>query len=91
MIPIFARQAQPYTEKARAIYTLGARASQLEFYLGPKARYSTNIVQVWNEARPGDAVAISSDRKRPFPSNDVPPTAAVDMTMQDLRCALYVK
>jgi 4-amino-4-deoxy-L-arabinose transferase-like glycosyltransferase len=91
MIPIFARQAQPYTEKARAIYTLGARASQLEFYLGPTARYATNFVQVWNEARPGDAVAISSDRKRPFPSNDVPQTAAVDMTKQDLRCALYVK
>jgi hypothetical protein len=91
IIPIFAGQARPYTEKARIVYTLGARASQLEFYLGPKARYATNFAQVWNEARPGDVVVVSSDRKRSFPSNEVPPTAAVDMTKQDLRCALYVK
>jgi 4-amino-4-deoxy-L-arabinose transferase-like glycosyltransferase len=91
MIPIFARQSLPYTEKARTIYSIGARASQLEFYLGPRARYATNFAQVWNEARPGDVVAVSSDRKRPFPSNEVPPTAAVDMAKQDLRCALYVK
>jgi 4-amino-4-deoxy-L-arabinose transferase-like glycosyltransferase len=91
MIPRFARQARPYTETAHAIYALGARASQLEFYLGPRARYATNFIQVWNQARPGDVIAISSDRKRPFPSNDVPRIAALDMTQQDLRCALYVK
>ena len=91
MIPIFAREARPFVEKARAIYALGARASQLEFYLGSQARYATNFAQVWNKARPGDVVAVSGDRKRPFPSNEVPPTAAVDMTQQDLRCALYVK
>ena len=91
IIPIFARQAGPYVEKARTIYALGARASDLEFYLGPRARYATNFAQAWSEARMGDAVAVSSDRKRPFPSNEVPATAAVDMVKQDLRCALYVK
>ncbi len=91
MIPEFAKESEPYTRGSVLIYALGARASQLEFYLGSKTRYATNFVEAWGRAEPGDTIAISSDAKRPFPTEGVPTNAAVDLMRGDLRCVLFVK
>ncbi|MFH0953105.1 MAG: glycosyltransferase family 39 protein [Verrucomicrobiota bacterium] len=91
LIPVFARYAEPYVAKARRVYAIGARGSQLEFYLGSKASFATNFDRAWREAESGDLIAVSGDRARPFPSNALFRTPVVDLWRQDLRCALYVK
>ena len=91
LVARFAQAAQPYVEKTARVHVAGLRASQMEFYIGPKARPANSATEAWAAARPGECLVDSGDPRQPVRADSIPVSPTLDLKIDSFECRLYIK